>query len=93
VQDGVERDYRICRNMGVYKRYNKGDLSYQIEKRLVELSKIRVRQKVEYVFHIVKDVFHWRKARYKGIQKNTAYANVLFASANLYMCVKAGGLA
>jgi hypothetical protein len=79
--------------MGVYKRYNKGDLSYQIEKRLVELSKIRVRQKVEYVFHIVKDVFHWRKARYKGIQKNTAYANVLFASANLYMCVKAGGLA
>lgn len=93
VQDGVERDYRICRNMGVYQRFRKGELSYKIEKQMVELPKKRVRQKVEYVFHIVKDIFHWRKARYKGIQKNTAYANILFASANLYMCAKAGGIA
>jgi transposase, IS5 family len=93
VQDGVERDYRICRNMGVYQRFRKGELSYNLEKQMVELPKKRVRQKVEYVFHIVKDIFHWRKARYKGIQKNTAFANILFASANLYMCAKAGGLA
>ncbi len=93
VKDNVERDYRICRNMGLYKRYNKGELSYEIEKQMVELPKKRIRQKVEYVFHIVKDVFHWRKARYKGIQKNMAYANILFASANLYMCAKAGSIA
>lgn len=92
VQDGVGRDYRICRNMGLYKRYTKGELSYNLERQMVELPKKRVRQKVEYIFHIVKDIFHWRKARYKGIQKNTAYANILFASANLYMCIKAGGL-
>jgi IS5 family transposase len=93
VQDKVKRDYRICRNMGVYQRYRQGDLSYQIEKQMVEFPKRRIRQKVEYVFHIVKDVFHWRKARYRGIRKNTAYANILFASANLYMCAKAGGIA
>ena len=92
VNDTVKRDYRICRNMGVYKRHHKIDLGCRIEKQMVELPKKRIRQKVEYVFHIVKDVFHWRKARYKGIQKNTAYANILFASANLYMCAKAGGI-
>jgi len=93
VQDDIKRDYHICRNMGVYSRYQKGKLSYQLEDKMVELPKRRVREKVEYVFHIVKDIFHWRKTRYKGIQKNTAYANILFASANLYMCAKAGGLA
>lgn len=93
VQDNIRRDYRICRNMGVYQRFTKGELSYQLEKKMVELPKQRIRRKVEYVFHIVKDIFHWRKVRYKGIQKNTAYANILFASANLYMCAKAGGLA
>lgn len=93
VKDNIEREYRICRNMGVYQRYRKGELSYQMEKKLVEHPKMRVGRKVEYVFHIVKDIFHWRKVRYKGIQKNTAYANILFASANLYMCARAGGLA
>jgi IS5 family transposase len=93
MKDNVKRDYRICRNMGVYSRYRKGKLSYQLEDKFVECPKRRVRKKVEYVFHIVKDIFHWRKARYKGIQKNTAYAYILFGSANLYMCAKAGGLA
>jgi IS5 family transposase len=65
VQDNVVRDYRICRNMGIYDRRLKGGLSYEIEKQMVELPKRRVRQKVEYVFHIVKDVFHWRKLRYR----------------------------
>lgn len=93
VEDDVQRDYRICRNMGVYQRYRKGELSYRLENEFVEKQKRRVRTKVEYAFHIVKDIFHWRKAKYKGIQKNTAFANLLFASANLYMCAKAGGLA
>lgn len=93
VQDNIKRDYRICRNMGVYSRFKKGDLSRQLEKKFVESPKQRIRQKVEYVFHIVKDIFHWRKVRYKGIRKNTAHACMLFGSANLYMCAKAGGLA
>ena len=39
----------------------------------------------QYVFHLVKDIFRWRKLRYKGIHKNDCHANLLFASANLYM--------
>jgi IS5 family transposase len=68
-------------------------MSYQLEKQMVEQPKQRIRQKVEYVFHIVKDIFHWCKVRYKGIRKNTAHACILFDSANLFMCAKAGGLA
>ena len=54
-------------------------------KKEIEKRKSSVRCKVEYVFHIVKDIFCWRKTRYKGIHKNDCHAHLLFASANLYM--------
>ena len=50
-----------------------------------EYQKFRVRCKVEYVFHIVKDIFGFRKTRYRGLKKLEAKANMLFASANFYM--------
>jgi len=50
-----------------------------------EYQKSRVRCKVEYVFHVIKDVFHFRKTPYKGLRKLEARGNMLFASANLYM--------
>ena len=59
-------------------------LSWAYEKE-IEKRKSSVRCKVEYIFHIVKDIFHWRKTRYKGIPKNDCHAHLLFASANLYM--------
>lgn len=90
VQDGIERDYRINRQMGTFKRHYGAGLGYEIEKQL-ELRKSSVRCKVEYVFHIVKDIFKWRKVRYKGLIKNASHANLLFASANLYMCAASGG--
>jgi IS5 family transposase len=90
VNDGLEREYRINRQMGTFNRYYGNGLSYQIEKQH-ERRKSRVRSKVEYAFHIVKDIFGWRKVRYKGLAKNTGHANLLFASANLYMCALSGG--
>ena len=50
----------------------------------IEKRKSSMRCKVEYVFHVVKDIFGWRKARYKGLLKNDSFAQLLFASANLY---------
>jgi IS5 family transposase len=91
VQDGIERDYRINRQMGTFKRHYGDKLSYEFEKRL-ETRKSSTRCKVEYVFHIVKDIFKWRKARYKGLAKNLNHAHMLFASANLYMCAASGGI-
>jgi IS5 family transposase len=91
VQDGIIREYRINRQMGTYKRHYGSGLGYEIEKE-IESHKARVRRKVEYVFHIVKDIFRWRKVRYKGLAKNAAHAYLLFACSNLYMCAASGGI-
>lgn len=84
VTDGKERRYEINRQHGTFRRHYGDRLSWQEEQKL-EKRKSSVRCKVEYVFHIVKDIFHWRKARYKGLKKNTDYAYLAFASANLHM--------
>ena len=55
--------------------------------RYMEYQKSRVRSKVEYVFHVIKDLFRFRKTTYRGLQKLTTKANMLMASANLYMIV------
>ena len=84
VTDGVEREYKINRQRGTFKRHYGDSLSWQYEKE-IEKRKSSVRCKVEYVFHIVKDIFRWRKLRYKGLHKNNCHANLLFACANIYM--------
>jgi len=50
-----------------------------------EKLKASIRAKVEHPFHAVKNIFKHKKARYKGIAKNDAQLNVLFALSNLYM--------
>ena len=54
------------------------DLSQQYEK-----AKAQVRARVEHPFHIVKNLFCHRKTRYRGLAKNTAQLQSLFALANL----------
>ena len=68
VTDGKQRRYEINRQRGTFQRHYGNSLSWQ-EERILERRKSRVRCKVEYVFHIVKDIFRWRKARYKGIAR------------------------
>lgn len=89
ITDGVQRDYRINRQRGTFKRHYGDGVSWQFEKQL-ESRKASVRCKVEYMFHIVKDIFHWRKARYKGIAANDAFAHLAFASANIYLLATMG---
>lgn len=48
-----------------------------------EKAKSQVRAWVEHPFHIIKDRFHYRKVRYRGLKKNTAQLHTLFALANL----------
>ena len=55
----------------------------QIKRR--EREKSSVRAKVEHVFAVVKGRFHYRKTRYRGLQKQTAKLNMLFALANLIL--------
>ena len=50
-----------------------------------EHKKSSVRCKVEHVFAVVKRLFGYRKTRYRGLRKQTAKNNILFALANLYL--------
>lgn len=56
----------------------------------IENRKSYTRCKVEHPFLIVKKQFGYCKVAYKGIAKNMNRFNILFASANLLMCVRAG---
>ena len=40
---------------------------------------------MEHPFHIVKNIFKYKKTRDKGLVKNDAQLNVLLALSNLYM--------
>jgi transposase, IS5 family len=51
----------------------------------MERLKAQVRAKVEHVFHVVKNLFGFRKVRYRGLAKNTVQLHVLFALANLVL--------
>jgi IS5 family transposase len=50
-----------------------------------EKLKAQVRAKVEHPFQVVKNLFGFRKVRYRGLAKNTAQLHVLFALANLVL--------
>lgn len=56
----------------------------------IENRKSSTRCKVEHPFLIVKRQFGYAKVVYRGIAKNFHRFNVLFASANMLMCARAG---
>lgn len=58
--------------------------------RQIENRKSSTRCKVEHPFLIVKRLFGYRKVVYRGIAKNMNRFNILFACANLVMCIRAG---
>lgn len=47
-----------------------------------ERAKAQVRALVERPFHIIKNLFRHRKVRYRGLAKNSAQLETLFALAN-----------
>ena len=55
----------------------------QIKRR--EHEKSSVRAKVEHVFAVVKGQLRYRKTRYRGLRKQTAKLNMMFALANLIL--------
>lgn len=58
--------------------------------REMEQRKSSTRCKVEHPFLIVKKQFGYAKVAYRGIAKNMNRFHILFASANLVMCARAG---
>jgi len=53
--------------------------------RACERVKAQIRARVEHPFHVVKNLFRHRKARYRGLAKNQAQLYSLFGLANLVL--------
>ena len=75
-------EYRINRRPQSLPQVSDNAIDWE---RYIEYRKSAVRCKVEHAFKIIKDIFGFRKVRYKGIAKNLNKLNVLFACANLLM--------
>jgi IS5 family transposase len=82
---GKRIQYKTNRRPSQSKHNSKASQS-QIKRR--EREKSSVRAKVEHVFGVVKGLFGYRKTRYRGLRKQTAKLNIMFALANLYLADK-----
>ena len=89
-RQGKRIKYKINRRRTQAQKH-KGRSGAQIKRR--EHEKSSVRAKVEHVFGVVKGLFHYRKTRYRGLRKQVAKLNIMFALANLYLADKRGLLA
>ncbi|MBZ5875554.1 IS5 family transposase [Chromohalobacter israelensis] len=56
-----------------------------------EKAKASIRAKVEHPFHVIKNLFGYRKTRYKGLAKNQAQLFSLFGLANLVLATRCEG--
>ena len=81
-KNGKKIKYNINRKPSQYKKNSKRSQA-QIKRR--EHEKSSVRAKVEHVFAVVKGQLRYRKTRYRGLQKQTAKLNMMFALANLIL--------
>ena len=79
---GRNIQYKINRRPSQSKNHSARSKA-QIKRR--EREKASVRAKVEHVFGVMKNRFKYRKTRYRGLRKQTATLNMLFALANLYI--------
>lgn len=79
---GNKIQYRINRRPSQLKTLSKSG-KYKAKKR--ERAKSSVRAKVEHVFGVVKCQLKYRKTRYRGLRKQEAKFNIMFALANLIL--------
>lgn len=79
---GKKVNYQINRRPSQIKKLSKSG-QYKAKKR--EHAKSSVRAKVEHVFGVVKCLLKFRKTRYRGLRKQTAKFNIMFALANLIL--------
>jgi len=84
-------DWQIARKRGAIKALAEG--AEQEALRAVEKVKASVRAFVEHPFHIVKNLFHYRKVRYRGLARNGHQLYTLFALANVVIGGRTGARA
>jgi IS5 family transposase len=83
-----EEDKRAARKAGVfYAMSDKGKPYHPLSssQRKKNRKHSSVRSKVEHPFHVIKNLWHFTKVRYRGLQKNNLQLHTLFALVNLYL--------
>jgi IS5 family transposase len=84
-----EDDRRAFQQKGVRYRVNRrgprGNRSLSERWRAINRARSRTRARGEHPFHVVKRLWGFIKTRYRGIAKNLARAQTMFALANLYV--------
>ncbi len=81
-KSGRKIKYKINRRPSQMKKLSK---SGQYAAKRAEHTKSSVRAKVEHVFGVVKKQLRFRKTRYRGLEKQQAKFNIMFALANLIL--------
>ena len=81
-KSGHKIKYKINRRPSQLKKLSK---SGQYAAKKAEHAKSSVRAKVEHVFGVVKKQLRFRKTRYRGLEKQRAKFNIIFALANLLL--------
>jgi IS5 family transposase len=64
-------------------------LSFRSAPTLVERKKAQIRALVEHPFHVIKNLFRYKKVSYRGLKKNGARLYAQFALANLVLAKRA----
>jgi IS5 family transposase len=83
-----EADRQAFEARGVRYRVNrKGHVTRPLSERwrAINRARSRTRARGEHAFHVVKRLWGFTKARYRGLAKNLARAQTMFALANLYL--------
>ena len=88
MEDWTELTYEINLKRSMVDRLPEG--YYKEEVKEQEREKSRIRAKVELPFHIIKNLFGFRKVRYRGLAKNRAKIMMLAALANIMLCKMKG---
>lgn len=79
--------WHVAAKRGKIKALRDGMLKEKIQE--LEKLKASVRARVEHAFHVVKNLFGYRKVRYRGMARNSAQVHTLFALANLVLAKRA----
>ena len=72
-----ERHGRVSRRSNRGRKLNAADKAFNRKSN-------RIRSRVEHVFGVIKNLWGYRKVRYKGLEKNRAQVLSLLALANFY---------
>ena len=81
-KSGRKIKYKINRRPSQIKKLSR---SGQYDAKKAEHAKSSVRAKVEHVFGVVKKQLRFRKTRYRGLEKQRAKCNMMFALADLLL--------